>query len=317
MRAFGRLRVVAVAALIALVGSSCYYLDALQTQQNSEPVPWFCDPTAFNSVTTVGMGSVNFYEGVTRGPLGYEDCKTLGLQLDAVQAFANQYPTRADAEAAGYHETFYRIPGMGTHHGLGALTPEMLADPAFDPHNPQEFLDSGLPGHIDHVFEIARPEFLQYDGAEPDAPLVGMSYYVYTDTGLPPEGFAGDNDWWHHHPTLCFDPATAVASLGVNTTDPVCESRGGINVHFADFYMLHAWVVPDVELHSDIYAPLHPCIQPGGTIFDMGDACHDEPPVPGGPAPAAAGAESGDAAIPAGFFCPIALIEEQWQEANA
>lgn len=196
-------------------------------------MPWFCNPTAFNSVTGPGMGSVNFY---------------------AAKAYAKQYPTLGQAEAAGFRSTFGFIPGMGTHHGKGTFTPEMLADPNFDRQDPV------IPDSImDDVFDPARPEFLQYNGNGAGSVLVGMSYYVRTDTGRPPAGFAGNNDWWHHHPTLCFDPATARAD-GVNTTDQQCARMGGVNVHLDDYYMLHVWLVgpprvrqrrarPDAPLH--------------------------------------------------------------------
>lgn len=306
-----RLRVVALAALMALVGSSCYYLDAVVAERDGTPVPWFCNPTAFNTVNGPGMGTVDWYAGTTREPLGHEDCQLLAAQLDLAKDYANQYPTRADAEAAGFHETFERIPGMGTHHGLGVLNVDDFADPTFDPRHPETHLDSGLPGHVDGKFEPGRPEFLQYDGDDPDSPLVGMSYYVYTDTGAPPEGFVGDNDWWHHHPTLCHDPATAKATLGVNLDDATCESRGGVNVHLGDFYMLHVWIVDDVELHDDIHAPLHPCIDPGGTIFDMDDPCHDELP----PASAAVAESADTRAVSIGQFCPLGLVEEEFADA--
>jgi hypothetical protein len=159
------------------------------------------------------------------------------------------------------------------------------------------------------VFDPAQPEFLQYDGNGGTAPLVGMSYYVRTTTGQPPEGFVGNNDWWHHHPTLCMDPATAIATLGVNTTDAVCASRGGINVHLQNYYMLHVWVVPDVELRADIHAPMHPCIGGTSTIFDMNDPCHNNlPPAPGAPV-------DGSTPVNTELFCSIGLLEEQWADA--
>jgi hypothetical protein len=309
-----RIRLVAVCALMAVVASSCFYLDAVIAENETEPVPWFCNPTAFNTVVNPAMGTVDWYAGITRAPLSYSDCKTLGAQLDLAQAFANQFPTRGDAEAAGYFETFERIPGMGTHHGLGVLTAADFADPTFDPVHPEERLNSGLPGHVDGKFEPGRPEFLQYDGTSPSSPLVGMSYYVYTDTGLPPEGFVGDNDWWHHHPRLCHDPATGKATLGVNLSDTACGNRGGVNVHLENFYMLHVWIVPNVELHADVHAPTHPCIKAGSTIFDMNDPCHDELPPAGAPVP---GSSDAGLAVPTGLFCPIGLVGQDWEPTDA
>ena len=266
-----RLRLIALVATVALVASGCeYWSQALRAKENGDPVPWFCDPVAPNSVTGPGMGSVNWYAGVTRQPLDYDTCEDMAIQLDEAKTYAEQYPTAADAEAAGFISSFGFIPGMGTHHGVGTITPEMLADPNFDRSNP--VIPDSM---IDDVFDPTRPEFLQYNGGGDDAVLVGMSYYVRTDNDLPPEGFPGDNDWWHHHPSLCFDPATAQA-FTVNTTDAQCAGRGGVNVLMDDYYMLHVWLVDDLEYHGDVHAPMHPCITSSGAIFEMDDPCHGD-----------------------------------------
>jgi hypothetical protein len=266
-----RLRLIALVATVALVASGCeYWSQAVRAKENGDPVPWFCDPVAPNSVTGPGMGSVNWYAGVTRQPLDYDTCEDMAIQLDEAKTYAEQYPTVADAEAAGFISSFGFIPGMGTHHGVGTITPEMLADPNFDRSNP--VIPDSM---IDDVFDPTRPEFLQYNGGGDDAVLVGMSYYVRTDNDLPPEGFPGDNDWWHHHPSLCFDPATARA-FTVNTTDAECAGRDGVNVLMDDYYMLHVWLVDDLEYHGDVHAPMHPCITWSGAIFDMDDPCHGD-----------------------------------------
>jgi hypothetical protein len=266
-----RLRVAVLVVVMAAVASGCeYYGMAREARDNGQPVPWFCDPVAPNSVTLAGMGSVNWYAGTTREPLSYADCLTVGNQLDKAKAYAEQFPTLQDAVNGGFRSTFAFIPGMGTHHGLQSITPELLADPSFDRFNP--IIPNSV---IDDVFDPTRPEFLQYNGNGPTAQLVGMSYYVRTSNGLPPEGFVGNNDWWHHHPTLCLDRTTAVAS-SPNISDSACASRNGVNVYLDDYYMLHVWLVDDLEYEADVHAPMHPCIKSGGAIFDMDDPCHDE-----------------------------------------
>jgi len=297
-----KLRLVAVVAVLIVATSGCYELQAKVARDNGKPVPWFCHPTAFNSVTGPGMGSVNFYAGVTRKALTHDQCVAMGAQLDAAKAYAQQYPTNASAERAGFRSTFPYISGMGTHHGLDAFSPALLADPDFDPQDP---IIPGSP--IDDVFDPTRPEYLQYSGDGDDAVLVGMSYYVRTTTGKPPAGFPGNNDWWHHHPSLCFDPDTAQA-YGVNTSDEGCASSGGINVHLQDYYMLHVWLVDDLEYRADVHAPMHPCITGGSAIFDMGHPCH-------GSRARAASARSGgdpatDAAGPPALFCGIGKLAE-------
>jgi hypothetical protein len=303
-----RLRITAAAAALALLASGCYWAQARHATLTGAPVPWFCHPTNPNSVTGPGMGSVNWYAGVTRGPLSHEECELVATMFDVAKAYAKRFPTRGAAEAAGFRSTFGFIPGMGTHHGLGAITPEMLADPNFDRRDP--IIPDSI---IDDVFDPGVPEFLQYNGNSPDSVLVGMSYYVRTTTGLPPAGFPGLNDWWHHHPTLCFNPTTAQA-FAVNTTDTGCANQGGVNVHLHNYYMLHVWLVDDLELRNDVHAAFHPCIRASGAIFDMTHPCHQESSL-GPPTGASAGASTGAGAATPGertttpaAFCPIALL---------
>ena len=172
-----RLRVAGLVLAMVAVASGCEYWGMAKTaQDNGQPVPWFCDPVAPNSVTLSGMGTVNWYAGTTREPLSYADCRTVGQQFDQAKAYAVQYPTLQDAVNAGFRSTFAFIPGMGTHHGLQSITPELLADPSFDRFNP--IIPNSV---IDDVFDPAQPEFLQYNGNGPTARLVGMSYYVRTE----------------------------------------------------------------------------------------------------------------------------------------
>jgi hypothetical protein len=265
-----RWRAGALLMVLAVVSAGCdYYGQAKEASDTGGPVPWFCNPVVPNSVTGPGMGTVNFYAGQTRAPLDYATCRSVGRSFDQAKAFAEQFPTLGAAEAAGFRSTFGFIPGMGTHHGRGVVTPEMLADPNFDRDNPE--MPTG--SNVDGVFDPATPEFLQYNGNGPDAVLVGMSYYVRTDTNLPPAGLPGNNDWWHHHPTLCFRPATAQA-FAAAISDSSCASQGGINVKMDDYYMLHVWLVDDLEYHGDVHAPMPPCIKSTGAIFDMDDPCH-------------------------------------------
>jgi hypothetical protein len=136
MKRFRKVRLAGAVAAFSMLASGCYYVDAFVAERDSTAVPWFCNPTAFNSVTGPGMGTTNWYAGTSRSALSYEDCKEVGLQFDQAQGYAAQYPTAVEAEAAGFRRTFNRIPGMGTHHGLDAITPELLADPNFDPLDP-------------------------------------------------------------------------------------------------------------------------------------------------------------------------------------
>jgi hypothetical protein len=241
------------------------------------------------------MGTVDFYAGQTRTALSWEDCRTLGAQMDLAKAFTEDYPTVAVAEAAGFYRSFNFYPGMGTHHGaFGAVTPAILTDPSFNRFDPI------LPGKMDATFDPGEPEFLQFNGSGPDAELIGMSWYVRTEDGQPPEGFVGGNDWWHHHPRLCLSTVDA-RIVGVNSSESQCASLNGILTYMHNYYMVHLWVVDDLEYHDDVFAPQHPCIKATGAIFDMDDPCHH----------IAAGATAGEAGLGAGgspTFCSLGLL---------
>jgi len=297
MISFRRMRFAALGLAVALIATGCYSLQAQTATKTAAPVPWFCNPTAPNSVTGPGMGSIDWYAGTSRAPLDYAKCESVAANFDVAKKYALEYPTAGDAEAAGFTSTFGFIPGMGTHHGRDAITPELLADPNFNRQNP--IIPNSI---IDDVFDPNQPEFLQYNGNTPDSKLVGISYYVRTNNNLPPAGFPGNNDWWHHHRSLCLNPSTAQA-FAVNTSDAGCASQGGANVHLQNYYMLHIWLVDKLEYAADIHAPMHPCITGSGAIFDMNHPCHQQ--NTGG-----AGALSAqDAATkPTAGFCPIGTL---------
>jgi len=84
-------------------------------------------------------------------------------------------------------------------------------------------------------------------------------------------------------------------------------------VYLDDYYMLHIWVVDDLEYHGDIHAPMHPCITSSGAIFDMDDPCHGTGGMSAaaevGSAAAASAASGGDDPSTA-LFCPIGRLED-------
>ena len=211
---------------------------------------------------------VDYYAGTHKAPLPSTQCKSVSLQLDLARAYALKWPTAGAAVAAGWRMATPYVPGMGTHHILGGITPATLASPSFNRLNP-DLSASGL----DDVWDPTKPEVLQFDGNGPDAKLVGFDYYVHTSTGQPPAGFAGNNDWWHIHPWICFRKTDAVMT-GFNTSDAACTATNGINVNMANFYMLHVWVLDDMKFEPDVYAGMIPCIANGTAIHDATDSCH-------------------------------------------
>lgn len=267
-----RARWVAIAGAMVLMLTSCTYGQMVRAlQANGGNIPWWCDPTEENIPVTAGpaSGTVDWYAGTHKAPLSWDQCIQLSDWFDQAKAYAEQWPTRGEAEADGWREATPYVTGMGTHHVLGGLTPAMLASPSFDKNNP--ILDSvGL----DDVFDPTRPEVLQFDGSGPNAKLVGFDYYVRTSTGLPPAGFPGNNDWWHHHPKICFRLSDA-KMVGFNQSDSTCSSQSGVNVNMSNYYMLHVWILDDMVFTPDVYAGMMPCIFGGTAIHDAQDTCHN------------------------------------------
>jgi hypothetical protein len=285
-----------------LLTSGCYTAVAKDAADHGTAVPWFCNPVAANSVTGPGMGTVNYYAGQTRAPLDYDTCTKVAGMMDLGKNYAEKYPTLGAAKAAGMRNGFDFIPGMGTHTGFG-MDPALLSDPSFDPQDPI------FPGtNVDGVFDPATPEFLQYNGNTDSSVLVGLDYYVRTTNGLPPAGLPGNNDWWHHHPQLCVRPTTGTAFI-VNATDQACAAQGGINLHMQRYFMLHVWVVHNLEYIADVHAPMHPCIKGTGAIFDLSDPCQTSL-LPGGgnPGPGDPPVAGRAVAKEETSFCPIGLL---------
>lgn len=262
-------RLAAVAILLLTLASCDWEAIARSAQQQGDPVPWWCNPTEEIPVTDgPAMGTIDWYAGTHKAPLSWDRCIELSQWVDAANEWVSQWPTAAEAEADGWNRITPYFAGMGTHHVRGGITPEMLADPEFDRFNPI-LDDAGLDG----IFDPTRPDVLQFDGNGPNAKLVGFDYYVRTDTDLPPEGFPGNNDWWHHHPWICHRSSDA-QQIGFNISDASCTSRGGVNVNLSDYYMLHLWSTPDMGYIPDVYAGMIPCITGSGAIWDAVDPCH-------------------------------------------
>jgi len=259
-------RGVGIAALV-LALSGCYALRAAVHQaRNPTTRPWWCTSTGDG-----GGHSSHSYAGQTKGMLSWEDCLTLSANFDNALAYARQYPTLGAAEDAGMHRAVGYATGMGTHN---VFTGSFNAhDPSFDP------LDPMFPGtEMDDVFDPNTPEFLQYAGNERSAKLVGMSWYVRTDTGMPPAGFSGGNDWWHVHDLLCFANSN-FRVVGEGLTDSQCAARSGMNLHLGNYWMIHAWIVPHWTYGPDAFVGHHPCLLPGGPAAP-GNSCWDTARAP-------------------------------------
>jgi hypothetical protein len=154
----------------------------------------------------------------------------LATQLEQSRVAAMALPTLADAEAAGYRKVTTYLPCIGAH----------LMKFSF----------------VDGTFDATEPEMLLYDGDGPDARVVGLSYYVLTDDGEAPEGFAGPNDPWHQHIGLCVKGGLVIGSE--KTTKEECEGRGGVKGDGSNAWMNHTWSVPGWESPWGIFSGEHP-----------------------------------------------------------
>ncbi|MGH9228984.1 MAG: hypothetical protein ACRD07_09720 [Acidimicrobiales bacterium] len=233
---------IAALVVLPLALSACFYPAAVYHQKtNPDTRPWWC-----NSTGGEGTHGSQYYmdRGIVKGPLSWDDCLEISAQFDAALEFAQQWPTRGEAEAAGWNAQVNYAMGMGTHHALG---------------NP-----------LQGSFDPERPNFLQYDGNGPDAKLVGMSWYVDNGPDAPPDGFAGDNDWWHSHEYLCISNSTGL----VIRDGPCLPGQNGTSVYLGNYWMVHAWIVPGWEFETDVFRGHHPCLLASGPAAP-GDPCWD------------------------------------------
>jgi hypothetical protein len=169
----------------------------------------------------------------------------LGQQLDIAHQVTVQYPTVADAQAAGYNMVTGYVPCIGAHY---IKVSNMLG--GFDP---------------------AKPSMLLYDGTNPDSKIVGLSYSVLGDPNTPPEGFAGPNDPWHKHDKnggLCMKGGVVVGAE--STTADECGRRGGKKTALHNLWMMHAWTADAWQSSWGIFSAENPDL--GGKIGDINGA---------------------------------------------
>jgi hypothetical protein len=184
------------------------------------------------------------YNGLVRGNLSAAECRQNSESYDASLAYARQFPTLGDATRGGFSRVVQYLPGMGTHHSSLIRT--------FGPFNPR------------------MPNTLQYAGDQANAPLIGMSWLV--PGSAPPAGFAGRNDVWHQHRTLCYRGGIVVGEVIANNVTPArCTQLNGGNLTI-NLWMAHAWIVPNMQYQTDIHSGMHPCLITGG-VAPAGHAC--------------------------------------------
>jgi hypothetical protein len=191
-------------------------------------------------------------------PLDAATRAVLVHQLELTRLVAARFPTLKDAKAAGSKPAGGFGPGMGIHMSTpqGAV-PE---PPPRDPNLPV------IPGTLSDA-EIMHPSNLLYDGTTDDAPLAGFMYYAFTPD--EPAGFAGPNDHWHTHGSLCIqmtDGKIGVLHPDQQTTE-ACQALGGFFVERTN-WMVHVWTIPGYESSRGVFSDINPAIAcPDGTYF--------------------------------------------------
>jgi hypothetical protein len=162
-------------------------------------------------------------------PLDAPTRALLADQLTQAREHAMQFPTVADATAAGYRLAGGFAPGSGAHYVGAAMT----GSGTFDPNAAQSLI---------------------YDGTSPTSKIVGLMYYAM---GNAPEGFAGPNDHWHRHSSVCIKPSAAGIDVpfpaDADVTQQQCSDAGGLFMSITG-YMVHAWVVPGWESPQGVFS---------------------------------------------------------------
>ena len=156
----------------------------------------------------------------------------LASQLSAARAVALQFPTVADAQRAGYF-----LVGGGYGPGAGA-----------------HYIGRGFGGG---AFDPAKPPTLIYDGTKPTSHIVGLMYLGMGDNGTAPEGFAGPNDHWHRHSSVCLRGVEVIFPVDSDVTEGQCTGAGG-NFMKITTWMVHAWVVPGWESSRGVFSHENP-----------------------------------------------------------
>jgi hypothetical protein len=180
------------------------------------------------------------------------DRALLTHQMDLAREVALQYPTLADAEAAGATRAGAFSPGLGAHMIMPGSFPHSATDaPMTDD-------------------QIRHPIAWIYDGTKPDSKIAGLFYSAVSKN---PAGFAGPNDVWHQHSNICIvmRPGGGTdAPLGADrdATKAQCDAVGG-RLITATGPLLHVWVVPGYEDSQGVYAHLNPAITCADGTYDV------------------------------------------------
>lgn len=272
------LRILIVGLLLVVTGAACRSAGTRARVISFDPHRRLSPASAralaaVSGPTTVvppGLADADLMGSMTTPDVGFVDAgeqATFRVQRDRARRAATKYARAAAAAHDGYVLTSYFVRDFGVHWINWSLVTK--------PFNP------------------ATPAMLLYDGEGTDAHLVGLSYYLRSLHGVPPEGFAGANDRWHRHFGACYAGGFIIGE-GVMTRDDCtkrCDARArgairapvgtqaeipemerytrthSVSVSPHDFcalvpgddvWMLHLWVAPGTRNPNGQFSTLNP-----------------------------------------------------------
>jgi hypothetical protein len=196
-------------------------------------------PTTLNGQKVKGAKAQDVAaESQPNQPLDAASRDALKAQLSEARNFALRYPTVADATAAGYRLAGGFAPGSGAHYiTYGGMTGQGSFDPT-------------------------KPLSLIYDGISPTSQVTGLMYYGMGES--PPEGFAGPNDHWHRHSSVCIKNGPGGLEVpfpaDADVTRAQCAAVQGSFLELTG-YMVHAWVVPSWESPLGVFSHDNPDVR--------------------------------------------------------
>jgi hypothetical protein len=208
-------------------------LPGLAVSSWADDVAYFAGAAHVHGGTTVNSSTQHGF--AYRAELTADERRTLGEQLTIARAAALTTPTLADARAAGWTPVGDPVPGGGQ---MMIDIERRTATSDFDP---------------------ASPVALLFASADDAAPIVAVQYEGWTKSTTPPDGFTGQDVFWHLHTGTCLvdDVRFVYDEPHVGTN---CEILGGTLTNTFS-WMIRAWVVPGWENPNGTFAHDHPSVR--------------------------------------------------------
>ncbi len=205
---------------------------------------------------SAGNGEGNEHGAQAWSPItDKKTCDELQAQIDKMQAVAKKYPTAQDAMNAGCIRVTIFVEGIAAHYAC---------------------FGNGW----DAKAEIDKPEMILYGGSQPWAPVVGLSYMVYTSEN--PSLDPNQQLWvrympFHYHSGLCVKGALVI---GGDNSDPAkCAAQGG-RVMGKTGFMGHYWM-PECNSPDGVFSAANPRLDIG--VANVNDDPTNDPKAGGDP----------------------------------